>query len=45
MLGINSSSVFTNAGPSLIGMSGQQSTTKKKQVGGTISHSHKSLRS
>ena len=43
MLGINSSSVF-QAPQSLIASENAHAATMKKIVGGTISHSHKSLR-
>ena len=42
MIGINSSSAFP---VSMIAAESQPSATMKKIVGGTISHSHKSLRS
>jgi len=49
MLGINSSTAFphpSNIPPNLVGeISNHSSTSMKKIVGGTISHSHKSLRS
>ena len=46
ILGINSSSAFQHMPQTnLIGGSNQSSSAMKKIIGGTISHSHKSLRS
>jgi len=48
MLGINSSSAFQPSGhvaPNLINNNNHSASTMKKIIGGTISHSHKSLRS